>query len=135
MSLVMMNAYKPTLIDQERTFLNTLKIRPFYLPTSLTGGENLGSFSFPTFDGGYSEQSPVFSAATLNGGNEGQLLAPNLEWVFDHAGGDFDVYGIVYVDPGNSDAPVMAELLSAPLTVDRPGVLLRITPRKVMDDL
>lgn len=141
MSIVLANGKKAKLIDQERTYLNTLKLVLFKSNTTPVGTNVVGDFTFVS-DSGYEPGVPGtggvtnvgFTAGTLNGSNQGQLLAPTVTWVFTHNGGDFTVYGYAFIDPADG-AVVYSERALTPFLCTGAGQTYSVTPKKVMDTM
>jgi len=105
----------PTLLEQERTYLNTLELHLYVdVDVAIDGTTVTGDFTECT-DGGYTPVVDVgFAAAFLNGSNQAETDAPTKTWVFDHDGGDFTVFGYYFTDPGDGDALVFAERAAFP---------------------
>lgn len=134
MAIVLTNNGKVALIEEERTFLNGCTLRLFvnnYVPVA---GSVVGNFTECT-DSGYAGFTPIgFAAATLNGSNQGQILAPAVTWTFTHDVGDFTVYGY-YVTRASDGQVVYAERAASPFLVTAPGQTYTVVPKKVMDTM
>lgn len=134
MSIVLMNNGKVALIEEERTFLNGCTIRLYKNDKVPAPGDVVGNYTEVT-DSGYAGFTPIgFTAATLNGSNQGQLLAPAITWTFTHDGGDFTVYGY-YVTRASDGQVMYAERTASPFLVTAPGQTYTVVPKKVMDTM
>jgi hypothetical protein len=140
--MVLMNGRKAKLIDQKRTFLNTLAYGLF---TASTGGVILDTYTLADFtvingaggptDTGYAAITPVFAAATLNGSNQGQLLAPIITYVFTYSGGvPFTILGYVAVDPVGPTL-AYAQFGSSSVPIGASGDSYSITPLMLDDTM
>lgn len=131
MSIVLANQKKAKLTETSRSLLNTTHIRLFKNDYTPVAGMTSASFTEVT-DSGYTSKVPVFAAATLNGANKGELLAPMLTWVFSHDGGDFTVYGYYITDDADSEV-IYAERAPTPITITAAGQTYSVTPKYTRD--
>jgi hypothetical protein len=135
MSIVLANAKKAKLLEQERTYLNTLDIRLFKNNLTPTGANVLADFTEVT-DAGYAPVNNVgFTAAILNGANQGQTTAPTVLFTFQHNAGDFTIFGYYFTDPADANKVVFSERASASFTVTANGDTYAVTPKKLMDTM
>jgi len=137
MSIVLANAWKPTLLDTERSTLNGYYYGLFVNNLTPTGANILADFTECT-DGGYistGRQHPVFTAAYLNGSNQGELDGATLTWTFSYSGGGFTVYGYFCATAGSGGALVFSERATAPFTVTAAGQIYVVVPKKLMDTM
>ncbi len=126
----------PDLLEQERTYLNTLELHLYVdVDVALDGDTETSDFTECT-DGGYASVVDVaFAAATLNVSNQGEVVAPTQTFVFTHDGGDFTVFGYYFTDPADGDELVFSERAAFPFEVTAPGQTYSVTPRKVMQSI
>lgn len=137
MSIKLANQKKAKLIDQERTYLNTLNYRLFTNNHTPADADTESAFTECT-DSGYlslSDNTPHFSAATLNGSNQGELEGDPITWTFAHPAGDFTIYGWYATDPADSDKLVMSEKATTPFTCTTAGQIYVVNPLKVQDTM
>lgn len=135
MPIVLANQSKARLIDSERMFLNSCKIRLFTVNYVPVGAMILTDFQPYPGDTGLSViNSPVFASAVLNGANQGELLAPTITWTASFSAGAITIYGYFVYDATTS-LVVYAERASVPFTVSGAGQTYSVTPRKQMDTM
>lgn len=128
--IVLADAKKPDNLETYRSTLNSYEYRLFVNNYTPVGSMVSGDFSEPPGgEGGYAPLTPVFASPILNAGNDAEVEAPVLTWVFDHGGGDFTIYGYWVTDPGDSDAVVYAQRASVPLAVTVAGQTFSVVPR------
>lgn len=134
MSIVLHLLKLPTLLDQERTYLNTLVMKLFSNNFTPVATDTLGAFTVPADTGLLLGKTPVFAVATLNGLNEGELIAPTLTWTASFSAGALTIYGYFVYDPADNTV-VYSERAVAPFPVTAAGQTYSVTPRKVMDTM
>lgn len=129
-NLFLANGKKAKLLDQERTFLNTCILHLFTNNITVSATTVAGDFS-ETTDSGYSPSAITFATATLNGSNQGQMVAPAVTFTFNHDVGDFTIYGWFLIDPADS-ALVMSQNTTN-FTVTGAGQTYTVTPKVLLD--
>lgn len=134
--MVLANGKKAKLLDQQRTYLNTLRYRLF---TAVAGGTLDGTKVKADFtevvDSGYAYQVPVFTAATLNGSNQAQLVAPVLTWTFTFSGGvAYTIKGYFTEDPADGTL-VYSQFGAADVTVTAAGATYSVIPQMLDDTM
>lgn len=130
--MVLMNAKKAKLLEQERTYLNTLQLRLF-INNLVPVATNVTADFTQCTDGGYAGVTNVgFTAAILNGAQQGQTTAPAVTWTFTFSAGSQTIYGYYMVDPLDG-ITVFAERAPTPFTITGAGQTYTVTPKKIMD--
>jgi hypothetical protein len=129
--MILANGKKAKLLEQERTYLNTLTLKLFINNITPADADVVAAYT-QCADGGYAGVTNVgFTAATLNGSNQGQVIAPAITWTFTFSVGGFTVYGYYMTDPADSTL-VLAERAPSPFTVTAAGQTYTVTPKKIM---
>lgn len=75
MAIVLCNAYKPTLLQQQVALLNSLVLHLYQNNYTPLGTSVAGDFTEATFDGYAAQNLTTFAAAFLNGANLGETDA------------------------------------------------------------
>jgi hypothetical protein len=134
MSMVLANTKKAKLLEQKRTYLNTLTYKLF--KNNITpGGANVAADFIEVTDGGYAAKTNMgFAAAYLNGVNQGQTDAPSWTNTFNFSGGAFTVYGYYVVDPADGGL-VFSERAASPFNVTANGQTYTVVPSMLEDTM
>lgn len=113
-------AGKRKIIEGGRAFLNSLELRLYVVPLTLSGTvmPNLGD---ECTDGGYALAANPFPNAFAAFSTWARAVGINQVWTFDHDGGDFTCEGIFWTDPNDGDETIMACAADVPFDVTAPG--------------
>lgn len=134
MAMVMTAVGLPILLELERSYLNGLWYGLYTNNYTPVVGSTLINFT-EVVDAGYTatgRQHPAFTAATLNGSNYGEVISPDLTWSFDHATGDFTIYGYFVSTAFTAGSVIYAERAATPFTVTANGQIYMVSPKKLM---
>ena len=135
MTIMLANAAKAKLIEQERSYLNGLLMRLYTVDYVPTASMTLANFQPAPADSGLSPDKPIaFTPAVLNGANQGELNAAALTWTAAYNAGNITVFGYYVWDSVNNWV-VYAERAPTPFPVTAPGQTYTVTPRKQMDTM
>lgn len=127
--IVLANAKKPTLLELERSYLNTLTYRLYTNNYTPDGAMTAGSFDELAAGYGYVGDTPGFPAATLVG-SDAQVVGASMTWTFTGVPTVPTIYGYYVTEPGG--AVVYAERAPAPFTITAAGQTYTVTPRVLL---
>jgi hypothetical protein len=119
LAIEIMALYKPTMLDGVRPFLNTLWYGLYVNDRTPGQADTLADYTECT-DATYKasgKQQPNFQPSFLNGDFCGETDGNNLVWSFDHAGGDFTIYGYFVATAKTGGGLVYAERATVPFQV------------------